>query len=264
MLVLAALPKHLQARLKAGITSNYRLAFASKWSEAVETVRSTPVEMGILDPQLEGTPEVYEVERLRANFPSLPIILYTSFEPAVAPVLLRLGESNIKSVMLAWHDDHPANIKEILQSESAQSVPQQLLDELADVLAGFPQKLRWILETIIRDPVGVQSVQSLADIAHLDRRTCLRWFARVNLPSPSVLLTALRVTYGHRLLQDPGYTVEDVAKKLGYGRARSFALNVKQVFGMAPSEVRFSLTPEEAVKIVRKRYFSTSETQRAI
>ena len=111
---------------------------------------------------------------------------------------------------------------------------------------------------MIRDPAEVQSVQELADLAHMDRRTCLRWFSRVDLPNPSVLLTVLRVTYAHRLLQDPGYTIEDVAKKLGFGR-KSFAVNVRDVFGMSPSELRVSLTPEQALAIVRQRYFTPAE-----
>ncbi len=264
MLVLAALPKHLQSRLKAGVTPNYRVVHSDSWNGALDLVLTKPVEMAILDPQLEGGPRVHEVERFRVMFPSMPIILYTSLEPAVAPVLLRLGQANITRVMLAWHDDQPTQIRDVLHAESARSVSQRLLDELSDVLAGFPQKLRWVLETVIREPAEIQSVQALAELAHMDRRTCLRWFARVELPNPSVLLTVLRVTYAHRLLQDPGYTVEDVARKLGYGRTKSFAINVKEVFGMAPSELRVSLSPEEAINIIRQRYFTASQTKHAV
>lgn len=263
MLVLAALPKHLHSRLKAGITSSYRVVSADGWQHAIDQVLSKPVEMAILDPQLEGEPRVHEIERFRVMFPSLPIILYTSLEPAVAPVLLRLGQANIKRVILAWHDDHPSKIRDVLHDESARSVSQKLLYELRDVLDGFPQKLRWVLEAVIREPAEVSSVQELADLAQMDRRTCLRWFERVDLPKPSVLLTVLRVTYAHRLLQDPGYTVEDVALKLGYGGTKSFAFNVKEIFGMTPGELRVSLTPEEALDIVRRRYFAASQHARA-
>jgi transcriptional regulator GlxA family with amidase domain len=90
----------------------------------------------------------------------------------------------------------------------------------------------------------------------MDRRTCLRWFAKADLPPPSVTLTALRVVYAHRLLQDPGYTIEDVATKLGYAQTRSFAQNVREVLGRTPGEIRLSLSPEQALAIVRERYFN--------
>jgi transcriptional regulator GlxA family with amidase domain len=69
------------------------------------------------------------------------------------------------------------------------------------------------------------------------------------------MLMVLRVVYAHRLLNDPGYTVEDVATKLGYHQTRSFAQNVKEVFGVTPSELRVALSPDAAVATVRKRYF---------
>src|SRR6266540_703397 len=58
----------------------------------------------------------------------------------------------------------------------------------------------------------VQTVGRLAARARVDRRTCERWFTRVGLPTPRHFLAAARVLYAHRLLQDPGFTIEDVAK----------------------------------------------------
>ncbi len=97
----------------------------------------------------------------------------------------------------------------------------------------------------------------------MDRRTCVRWFAKAHLPPPSVMLMVFRVAYAHRLLQDPGYTVEDVATKLGYAKVRSFAQNVKEVFGMTPGELRVSLTPDEAIAMVRERFFRSAADQLA-
>jgi transcriptional regulator GlxA family with amidase domain len=73
----------------------------------------------------------------------------------------------------------------------------------------------------------------------------------------------LRVIYAHRLLQDPGYTVEDVATKLGYAQTRSLAQNVKEVLGMTPGELRVSLTPEDALHRVRERYFTPATARLA-
>jgi AraC-like DNA-binding protein len=69
------------------------------------------------------------------------------------------------------------------------------------------------------------------------------------------MLTVLRMVYAHRLLQDPGYTVEDVAAKLGYSQSRSFAQNVKDVFGRTPSDIRVGLSPDDALQLVREKYF---------
>jgi transcriptional regulator GlxA family with amidase domain len=171
-------------------------------------------------------------------------------------VLLQLGTSNIRQVVIARHDDHPQRLGDLLVAEAAHAVSRQLIEAIGDLLSGFPGDLRWAIETGVREPAAMQSVKALADRAKMDRRTCLRWFAKAQLPPPSVTLTALRVVYAHRLLQDPGYTIEDVATKLGYAQTRSFAQNVREVLGRTPGEIRLSLSPEEALAIVRERYFS--------
>jgi transcriptional regulator GlxA family with amidase domain len=68
-----------------------------------------------------------------------------------------------------------------------------------------------------------------------------------------VMLLA-RVLYAHRLLLDPGYTVEDVAVKLGYTRAKTLQMHFREVFGLTAGEVRLSLSSEEALRLVTERH----------
>jgi AraC-like DNA-binding protein len=237
---------------------------ASSWSEVLETILREPLELAVLDPGLEGIPRTQEIERIRLLFPSLPLVLYTKLTPAMVPVLLRLGRVGVREVVVSGHDDHPARLSDILVHEAARSLSRRLVEEIKDLLEGCPGQLRWALETVVREPASFHTVRDLAERARMDRRTCARWFTKANLPPPSVVLMVFRVVYAHRLLQDPGYTVEDVAAKLGYSKARSFAQNVKEVFGMTPGELRVSLTPDEAIRIVRERFLherTESETK---
>jgi transcriptional regulator GlxA family with amidase domain len=114
---------------------------------------------------------------------------------------------------------------------------------------------RWALESMLHSPTEIATVSALAERVHVQRRTCERWFAKLRLPSPRMVLVLARLLYAHRLLQDPGYTVEDVAVKLGYGRTRSLQDQFKEVFGLTAGEVRLSLSIEEGVAIVTRRYF---------
>jgi AraC-like DNA-binding protein len=254
MLVLAAINGALYARLEYAARERFRFVPARTWEDALSAILTKPLELGVLDPALDGAARSQEIERLRVLFPSFPLILYTQLSPAVAPVLLRLGQIGIKQIVIARHDDHPARLNELLATEASHAVAGQVMSALSDLLTGCPSALKWSIESAVREPATVQSVQDLAHRARMDRRTCLRWFAKANLPPPSVTLMVLRVLYAHRLLQDPGYTVEDVATKLGYA-PRSLAQNVKEVLGMTPRELRVSLTPEDAINRVRDRYF---------
>lgn len=256
MLVLAAVPKIFAAKLRRAAGQRFKFCWAGSWGCALDLIRREPVEMAVVDPGLDGEPRSQEVERLRVLFPSLPLILYTKFSPAIVPVLLRVGEAGIREVLLEDYDDHPARLSDALVEEAARVLSRRLMEDIDDVLEGFPRELKWALETMIREPGSFHTVQDLADRARMDRRTCTRWFTKSHLPPPKVLLTVIRVVYAHRLLQDPGYTVEDIAAKLGYAKPRSFAMHVKEVFGMTPGDLRVSLAPDEAVRIVRSRYFN--------
>jgi AraC-like DNA-binding protein len=62
------------------------------------------------------------------------------------------------------------------------------------------------------------------------------------------------VLYAHRLLLDPGYTVEDVALKLGYTRAKTLQMHFREVFGLTAGEVRLSLSSDEALRLITERH----------
>ena len=257
MLVLAAVRPLLVHRLHRAAGHRFQFLPVRTWEEAVSSVLRRPVELGVVDAALEAQPRAQGIERLHALFPSLPLILYTSVAPEMATVLLQLGRSGIRRVLVEAHDDHPHRLADTLVAEAAHAVSRRLIGAISDLLTGCPGELRWAIETVLREPADVQSVKALAERARMDRRTCVRWFARAKLPPPSATLMALRVVYAHRLLQDPGYTVEDVAARLGYGQTRSLTMNMKEVLGMTPGEARVALTPEEVLGVVRQRYFAS-------
>jgi AraC-like DNA-binding protein len=263
VLVLAAVGEPLERRLKRAAGHRFRFVTACSWDEAVETILSQPVEMGVLDPGLSGEPRTQEIERIRVLFPSLPLILYGELSPTIARILLKLGNAGIEEAVIAGYDDHPDRLGELLVAEATRAVSGELVSTILKSLEWCPGELRWAIETIIREPGAVQSVQDLADRARMDRRTCGRWFVRAGLPPPSVMLMVLRVLYAHRLLQDPGYTVEDVASKLGYAQTRTLAQNVREVLGVTPGELRIGLSQNEAMSIVRERYLDKTDEELA-
>ena len=65
-----------------------------------------------------------------------------------------------------------------------------------------------------------------------------------------------RLLYAHRLLLDPGYTVEDVALKLGYSKTKTLQMHLRAVFGLTAGELRVSLSIDEALATVTGRYFT--------
>jgi AraC-like DNA-binding protein len=255
MLLLAVVPGVRLHQLRTADPKLYSFIGLPSWADVVDTIRYKPVEMAIVDPAFDGHVRTREIERLHLLFPSLPVLIYTSLTPEAPSVLLELGRIGIRRVILARFDDSPANLRAIFRDELECTASRKVIHGIDRLLEGLPMQARWALEEMLHAPSEVATVAALAERVSVQRRTCERWFAKVGLPSPRMVLVLARLLYAHRLLQDPGYTVEDVAVKLGYGRTRSLQDQFKEVFGLTAGEVRLSLTVEEALEVVTKRYF---------
>lgn len=255
-LIAAAVGPDGLARLRAADPERYAFLPGCAWAELVRAIQSRPVEMAVVDPCFAGAPRVHEIERLHALFPSLPLLVYTELMPETAAVLLELGRLGIRRAVFHRFDDAPAALRSAIQAELEHSATGQVMHALTSLLDGLPAVLRHALAASLHGPTEQLTVDGLAARAQLTRRTCERWFAKMGLPSPRTVLLIARGLYAHRLLQDPGYTVEDVAAKLGYVRTRTMQMHLKALFGLTAGEMRISLSTQEAVRMVTERHFA--------
>ena len=255
-LLLAAVPPERLFRLRTLDPDRFQWISVSGWPEAVDVIRAKPVDMAVVDPLLTGgTPRPHGIERLRLFFPSLPLLVYTDLTPANAGVLLQLGRAGIRRVIVHRFEDAPGALRGALLSELEQSASQQVMQALEPTLRELPSELRDALEVMLHAPGDGPTVTALADRAQLTRRTCERWFTKVGLPSPRMVMVLIRLLYAHRLLLDPGYTVEDVALKLGYSKTKTLQMHLRAVFGYTAGELRVSLGSDEELAVVTQRYF---------
>lgn len=256
-LLLAAVPSERLFRLRGLDPDRFQWVSGASWPEAVEAIRAKPVDMAVVDPLLGGgEPRSHGIERLRLFFPSLPLLVYTDLTPANAAILLQLGRAGIRRVIIHRFEDAPSALRAAILSELEQSASQQVMQALGPILRGLPMELRSALELMLHAPGDGPTVTALAERAQLTRRTCERWFTKVGLPSPRVVMVLTRLLYAHRLLLDPGYTVEDVALKLGYSKTKTLQMHLRAVFGLTAGELRVSVGPDEALATVTHRYFT--------
>ena len=254
-LLLAAVCEPRQARLRAIDPTRYAWIGADSWAQALSLIRTRPVELAVVDPLLGDEPRPHAIERLRVLFPSLPLLVYTELSPATASALLKLGRAGIQRAVFQRFEDGPKALCSVLEMELEHSVSRQVVTALQEWLRELPEAIRDALEMMLYDPGAGLTVSELAGRAVLSRRTCERFFTRVGLPSPKLVMLLMRLLYAHRLLLDPGHTVEDVAIKLGYGKVRTLQRHLRAVFDLSAGEVRASLSFEDALALVSRRFF---------
>jgi AraC-like DNA-binding protein len=71
--------------------------------------------------------------------------------------------------------------------------------------------------------------------------------------SSKSLVKVARTVRAYHLMRDPGYRLDDVARKVGYSQARLFTRHVRQVTGMVPSALRKHFAPDEFVALLAAR-----------
>lgn len=254
-LLLAAVSESRQARLRALDPARYAWVPAESWAQALNLIRTRPVELAVVDPLLGDEPRPHAIERFRLLFPSLPLVVYTELSPLTASALLKLGRAGIQRAVFQRFEDGPIALRAVLEAELEHSVSRQVVTALRDRLRELPESLREALEMMLYDPGAGLTVSELAARARLSRRTCERFFTRLRLPSPKAVMLLMRLLYAHRLLLDPGHTVEDVAIKLGYGKVRTLQRHLRAVFRLSAGELRASLSFEDALAFVSRCFY---------
>ena len=244
-----------QTRLRTIDPARYAWVGAATWAQALNQIRSRPVELAVVDPLLGDEPRPHAIERLRLLFPSLPLLVYTELSPVTAAALLKLGRAGIQRAVFQRFEDGPKALRAVLEAELEHSVSRQVVTALRERLQDLPEPIRDALEMMLCDPGAGLTVSELAVRALLSRRTCERFFTKLGLPSPKWVMLLMRLLYAHRLLLDPGHTVEDVAIKLGYGKVRTLQRHLRAVFHLSAGELRASLSFEEALALVSGRFF---------
>lgn len=257
--ILALLAPSRWARLQTVRDTGFVLEAESSWPRAYARVRTGGVDVVVVDPLREGAPDTEDIERLRALYPNLPLLVYTSLTPDVATALLVLGRLQVRRVLFERYDDAPGMLRAAIQSELLNLALEPVVESFRHVTRRLPLVLRQALETTLRTPSADGSVRSLAARAGVSPRTCERWFARAWLPPPRTVVALMRVLSAHRMLQDPGCTIEDAARRLGFGGARPLQQWTREVLGCSAGAARAGLSWEDALALVRKRYFGHLE-----
>ena len=243
-------------RLDEALGDRLQLTHASSWSEFDQLIRRTPVEVVIVDPVRPEGVETAAVERLRAYYPSLSVVLYMSFSPELASALLRLGAVGVHSAVFFDHGDTPLALSRAVGEAIAGSTSEQILMR---IFTGFePEPSQEIIEAFREALQNVDRIRTALEWSKhrgLSHRSFYRLFQSQQLPTPKTCLLWLRLMYAVRLLEDPGYSLYDVVHRLGYSAPSNFWQHVQDTLGLKASELRYAVGFETLLsRFLAQRY----------
>jgi AraC-like DNA-binding protein len=234
------------------VGEEHRLFIASDWTSLEELIRAEPVDVVVVDPRDGHEVRTREVEALLRQFPSLPVVVYTTLSPEVTQSLVQLARLGLQTVVLRGFDDEALRFRALLERLPEYELSERLLALIQEPLNEVPVQLRRAIVRCIRSPHEFQDVSDLVRASGYTRRTFDRWMMLVGVSSKSLVRIA-RAVRAYHLMRDPGYQLSDIARKVGYAEPRLFARHMRQVTGMVPSSLRRRMEPDEFIALLEQR-----------
>jgi len=241
------LPPQLLTHVRHVFAKEQEFFIATSWKELEEIVRREPVSVVIADPAADGVVDIDAVSGILQRYPSLPFVGYVMLTPTAFGAIAQLARRGLDHVVLHRFGDSRERLQQTISRVRANPPSQKLMTLLEPVLREVPVSLARAVTDLFERPHRYGSVLELATVAGLPPVSVYRYIDAVKLGSPKKLLIAARLSRGLTYLRDPGYSVREVATKLGYRHAKIFTAHVLDVFEMTPSRLRSRLSEDDAL-----------------
>ena len=251
--VVAYLPRSLLSHLRIVLGPEHSLTPVFSWSELHATVKHLVTDVVVADPGASGTVEVESLEEIRRQFPSLPVIVYTSLAPAAIKAIVRLAKSGIEHVVLSRFDDEPQRFLELIEAIPAFSLGDRMLQELAEPLKDLPVVVVRAIDQLFRSPARFKNAQDLAIAAGMNLRTLYRNLEPAGIFSARSLVVSARLLRAYAYLLDPGRSIKDVAAKAGYSSPWQLSQQMREMIGFTAEQVRREIDGDTIVAMLAEQ-----------
>jgi AraC-like DNA-binding protein len=246
--VLSYLPPLLAPRLSDAVRDvGAEHLRANSWTGLEQTIRKEQVAVMVVDPYVEHTVRARDIARLMRSYPSMPVIAYTQFVPVALRALSLLAKRGLHESVLFQFDDGRARFGRLLVRASTRSMARQMLDGLEDARQLLAPQVADAIDDLFERPHAYTSARDLVITSGTPLTSLYRAFYGAGLEPPKRLFIAARVLHALSYLRDPGYTVQQVADKMGYRHPRVLTQHTLSVFGIRPSALRRHSSSDELV-----------------
>lgn len=224
------------------------LCIANSWDTLEQLIRVEPLDAVVFNPAADGTMDIRRACRLIRRFSSIPFVAYVPLDAPFARGIAHMSNDGLQDLVVLRANDSPARFREILTRVGTIQELAEIVEALEPFFRLLPMTLSRVLIDALRQPHVYASAEAIAAAAGMTVSALYRSFRFARLNSPKSFVVGAHVFRGYLYLKDVGFSIRDVAAKLGYTHPRIFAHQIGCVFGERPSKVRLSLEMDEAVR----------------
>ena len=236
--------RELQNLIHTLLGNRYRVSLADDGLQALDLLKSTPVDLVLSDVMMPNMNGLELLEQLRADDATrhLPVVLLTA----------RADLDTRRSALRLGIDDYlvkPFSSSQLLttlahlltrqvQNDNPNGQPSQ--DTSVQAMSAADAEWLTAFEVYLRKRHRRETL-TVARMAHqfaMSESTLLRQLKRLTGLSPAKYLKELRLVEAKQLLDQEGdsLSIKALASRVGYDSAKSFTRSFKQRFGVTPSE----------------------------
>jgi AraC-like DNA-binding protein len=175
------------------------------------------------------------VRQLAAAHPRLPIVGYCRAGYEHSRDILELGTAGVHELLFHGIDDSGVALRGVLASAGQACAATQVLRAIA---SDVPSALLPLFEFCLAYPERATSVQAVAHVLGVHRKTLVNYCAQASLPPPGAVIAWCRLLLVGHFLETPGRTVEGIALRVEFASATALRNMLRRYTGLRPQQVR--------------------------
>ncbi|GAB1343254.1 helix-turn-helix transcriptional regulator [Gemmatimonas sp.] len=192
------------------------------------------------------------VARMVREFPQVPAVaLLTASETRTPAALLSLGEHGVRTLVDARDPAGWRTLRTLVSSEAPRDIEALAISTLRQDLDGASASSVRFFDTLFTVPRSMTTVQQLARHIGVVPTTLMSRFLRHGVPTPKRYLAAARLVRAAHLLENPGFSITQVAFLMEYSSPQSFSRHVTGILQVGAAEFRRRYTGESMLQAMR-------------
>jgi len=215
--------------------------------ELEQMLQVHPVSVALIDPSADGASRTIEFERIRADYPSLPIIAYVPLTPSAFRAVAQLSRLGLDHVILYTYDDSAERLIATIDRVRAHPLTDRFIGVLKPSLERLPAAISKAVVEMYAEPHRYPNAQDIATAANVSIVRLYRACQAAGLAAPKKLVISAKLLRAYAHLSDPGQSVGGTSLKLAYKNPRIFAEHTHEVFGLNPSRLRTDLKEDQLI-----------------
>lgn len=242
-----------RSRLDAAAQGHYVALHRDSIDEVVSELRTRTVSAVVVSAACYQERCESSMAKLVREFPSVPAIaLLSATESQSTSALLALGKHGVRDCVDARDPNAWRTLRTLVSKEPGVNIEAHAISTLREDLQGAIPASHRFFQLLFSVPTGVTTVQQLCRLVGIMPTTLMSRFFRAGIPAPKKYLAVARLVRAAALLENPGYSITQVAFLLEYSSPQSFSRHVTGLLDIGAAQFRRRYTGKLMLEHMRQ------------